>query len=106
MPQDLEPLRGRVALPAGSVSVASLEEAVLRLQLAILLPKPGQFARFSADDGSPMEPESASGGLTSRLGTQHHGSNHQGNGCSEDLHADTLLKRERRPEAPPKGPIW
>jgi len=104
MPQDLEPLKGRVALPAGSVSVACLEQAVLRLQLAILIPQPGQLAHLSANGSALLQPEQPP--LTGRLGTQHHGSNHQGNGCSEDLHADTLLKRERRPEAPPKGLIW
>jgi hypothetical protein len=43
--------------------------------------------------------------LTSRLGTQHHGSYDQGNGVSEDLHSITLQKEERRPEAPSQGPI-
>jgi len=41
--------------------------------------------------------------LTSRLSTQHDTSNYQGNGGSEDIPAYTLLKRERRPEAPPSG---
>ena len=40
--------------------------------------------------------------LTSRLGTQHHGSHDQGNGGAEDLHVGTLHKRRQRPKAPSK----
>jgi len=39
---------------------------------AILLPQPGHLAHVSANDSALLEPESASGGLTGRLGTQHH----------------------------------
>jgi hypothetical protein len=104
MPQDLEPLQGRVALPAGSVSVACFEQAVLPLQLAILIPEPGHLAHLLPGGNSPLQEQQPL--LTSRLGTQHHGSNHQGRGCLDHLHKHTLHKKRRHPKMPPTGPIW
>jgi len=66
--------------------------------------EPSHLPHISANGSSLLEPEQPL--LTSRLGTQRHGPHDQGNGGSEDLHSITLQKGERRPEAPPKGPIW
>jgi hypothetical protein len=43
--------------------------------------------------------------LSRRLSTQHHGAHDQDGGGAKNLHERTLPKRERRPEAPPNGPI-
>jgi hypothetical protein len=104
VPEDLEPLHRGVAPARRGVIEARLEQPVLGLQPAVLIPQSGHRAQLSAHGSALAPPEQSL--LTGRLGTQRDGSNQQGNSPWKDLHADTLLERERPPEAPPERLIW
>jgi hypothetical protein len=58
--------------------------------------EPSHLAHISANGSSLLEPEQPL--LTSSLGTQHHGSNHQGSGGTDHLHRGTLHKKETAPK--------
>jgi hypothetical protein len=94
VPQYLQPLHGRLALPAGELTKTRPEQAILRLQLAILVPQAGQLTSIpSVGNGLPEQEQSL---LTSTLSTQNHGSNDQCDGCPKDIHSGTLQKKKRR----------
>ena len=104
MPEDPQPLQRGVSLPRRGIAEPVFEHPKLRPQPAVLVSESDQFARCFTCCDAPLQEQQPL--LTSRLGTQHHGSHDQGNGSSEDLHVGTLHKRRQRPRAPSKGPIW
>ena len=70
---------------------------------AVLVPEPGQFADRLSSRNRPLQEEEPL--LSRRLSTQRHRAHDQDNGGAKNLHERTLPKRERRPEAPPNGPM-
>ena len=104
MPQHSEPLHRGIALPSRGLTEPVFEHPKLRRQPAVLVAEPGQLSHLLPGGDGPLQEQQPL--LTSRLGTEHHGSHHQGCGRSEDLHVGTLHNRKQRPEAPPEGLIW
>jgi hypothetical protein len=89
MPQDLEPLhRGVAPLVRGRIE-PGLEEPVLPFESTVLIPQASHLSRLPANSGRLLQQQQTL--LTARFCTQHHASDHQGNGCPKDLHASTLL---------------